>query len=172
MPSPLTLGVYLALQALPPAWGEVEDPMERDGRLATLAVAIDDASDGEVELAAALVTEAWWETRLSARVHRMGPRKDTRGYAISLWSLHSWTLVPYQEWRTLGGLEGTPRAAQSAARVLRWSRQRCGHWQGAFALYATGRSCRWRGAAARDYTHRQVMRWIRSVPEVRDADGE
>lgn len=161
--SQLVTAIYLALQALPPAWGEVEEPMARDVRLANLAVAIDEATDGEEELAAALVIEAWHETRLSLRVHRMGPRKDTRGYAISLWSLHSWALVPYSEWRTLGGLEGTPRAAHAAARVLRWSRARCGSWQGAFALYATGRSCRWSGAAQRDWQHRRVLRWMRSV---------
>ena len=168
MASPLVIGIYLALQALPPAYGEQEDPNARDARLADLAVAIDEAADSDdqteaEELAAALVVEAWEETRLSVRVHRMGPRKDTRGYAISLWSLHSWTLVPRSEWLTLGGLEGTTRAAHAAARVLRWTRARCGSWSGAFALYATGRTCRWKGAAQREWQFRRVLRWMRSV---------
>lgn len=158
----LAVGIYLALVALPPAYGETESSVAREIRLADIAVAIDAASETDEE-AAALAMEAWYETRLARKYHVMGPRKDTRGHAISLWSLHSWTLVPYQEWRTLGGLDGTPRAAVAAARVLRWSRKRCGSWEGAFALYATGRSCRWSGASQRAWMHRRILRQIRSV---------
>lgn len=160
MASLLTVGVYLALSALPPAYGEPEPA--RDARLGQLAVDITSATE-DTEEAAALVMLAWEETRLSARVHAMGPRRDTRGHAISLWSLHSWNLVPYTEWRTLGGIEGTGRAAVAAVRVVRWSRARCGSWEGAFALYATGKRCRWSGAPNRAWQHRRITRWIRSV---------
>lgn len=163
MATPLTIPIFYALLALPPAYGEAESVSAREVRLATVAVAIDEATDGDDELSAALVTEAWHETRLSRRVHEMGPRKDTSGYAISLWSLHSWNLVPYSEWVMLGGLSGTAPAAEAAARVLRFAKDRCRSWPGAFALYATGKRCSWKGAAGRAYTFRRVLGWIRST---------
>jgi hypothetical protein len=168
-PSPLTAAIYYALLALPRPYGETESSDARESRLATLAVDIDIASqiptwDGEQdELAAALITEAWEETRLSARIQAMGPRHDTKGLAVSLWSLHETRMVPRREWVTLAGFAGTPRAAWAAARVLVDFRHRCRSWIGAFSMYANGRSCRWKGAGQREWMRRRVLTWMRAA---------
>jgi hypothetical protein len=156
----LVSAIFYAAMALPPPYGENEPPDARQYRLAELAVAIDDASDGVPELASALLATAWDETRLSRKVHEKGPRKDTKGWAISLWSLHTWRLVPYAEWKTLGHIEGTKRAALVAARVLTWARARCGTVAGMFAMYATGKSCSWKGAGNRVWLYNRILRQL------------
>lgn len=87
--------------------------------------------------------------------------KDRGGFAISLWQLHTWRLVPFAEWRGLGGLEGTEASAHAAARVLSFARSRCGAHRGdwreaTLALYATGKRCKWSGAASRAWLERRV----------------
>lgn len=172
--SSLAHAILVALATLPAPYGEGEQPDEREARLGRVAAAIEDASTDpdwpgtRLELAAALVTKAWWESGLALRVHRAGPRKDNGGHAISLWSLHSWKLVPYAEWKTLGGLEGTERSADVAARVLSFARNRCGaarkDWVFAtFSLYATGRTCSWKGARSRVWTYRRVLEQIEGL---------
>jgi hypothetical protein len=156
--------IYLTLLSLPPTYGEKESDIARESRLFHIASGITDASETEEE-AAALITTAWYESRLSLNVHTSGPRQDVGGQSISLWSLHSSSLVPFNEWKTLGGIEGTRQAAIVAGRLLRWARCRCGSWKGAFALYATGRSCRWSGAEVRAQTYRQLLKRIRSLNE-------
>lgn len=157
MSTSLTAALFYAALALPVPYGENEPVDAREYRLSELAVAIDDASDGEPDRAAALLTIAWYESRLSRRVHEKGPRKDTRGWAISLWSLHTWNMVPYAEWQLLGGLGGTAQAAAVADRVLRWARERCGSIRGMFALYATGKRCSWKGSASREWQYRKIL---------------
>ena len=158
MSTTLTAAIFYAAIALPQPYGENETSEAREYRLSELAVAIDVASDGIPELAAALLTTAWAESRLSRKVHESGPRKDTRGWSISLWSLHSWRLLPWSEWKTLGGLEGTKRAAVAAARVLAWARARCGSVAGMFGMYATGKTCSWKGSAARVWQYNRILR--------------
>ncbi len=158
MSSPLVVPIFYVALALPQPYGEKEPPDARQYRLAELAVAIDDAADGEPERAAALLTTAWSESRLSRRVQAQGARKDTVGWAISLWSLHSWDLVPYSEWKTLGGLAGSSRAAVAADRVLTWCLERCGTISGMFALYATGKRCTWKGAPQRAHLYGVILR--------------
>lgn len=113
------------------------------------------------ELAGVLLELAYDESGLVLWVHKQGPRKDNGGMAISLWSLHSWTLVPIDEWRTLGGLDGTARSAMAAGRVITWARARCRSTYGAIALYATGRRCSWKGARARAWRARRLAAAIR-----------
>jgi len=156
----LTAAIFYAALALPQPYGENEPSDARQYRLSELAVAIDDASDGEPDRAAALLTIAEAETLLSRRVHEMGPRKDGRGWAISLWSLHSTPLVPYREWRTLGGLAGTQAAAIAADRVLTWARERCGSVHGMFAMYATGKRCSWKGASNRVWQYNRILKQL------------
>lgn len=172
MSSGLASAILVALSTLPATYGEGEEPEEREARLGRIAAAIEDASTDpnwpgtRLELAAALVTKAWWESGLALRVHRAGPRKDKSGFSISLWSLHSWRLVPHSEWKTLGGLEGTEQSAKVAARVLSFARERCGatrrNWAFAtFSLYATGRTCSWKGARDRVWTYRRVLEQLK-----------
>ncbi len=166
MPSALATPIFYALLALPRPYGEVEAPEDRDARLARVAVAIDDASEGDDEMAAALVSFGWHESKFSARVEAMGPRKDTKGEAISLWSLHLVpSLAPWSEWRALGGEAGMPASAIVAARYLAWARGRCRSWQGAFSMLATGARCSWAGARQREWQRRRVLGWLRAARE-------
>lgn len=157
MSSSLVSAIFYAALSLPAPYGEKEPADARQYRLSELAVAIDEASDGEPERAAALLTTAWFESRLSRRVHEQGPRKDTKGWAISLWSLHSWDLVPHEEWSALGGVAGTRDAAFAADRVLQWARARCYSVSGMYALYATGKRCTWKGARNRVWLHKKLL---------------
>jgi hypothetical protein len=113
------------------------------------------------ELASVLLELGYAESGFARSVHLGGARKDVGGWAISLWSLHSWTLVPYAEWRTLGGFDGTERSAVAAARVVSWARQRCRSTYGAISLYATGKSCTWQGARQRARMARRFTARIR-----------
>lgn len=157
MSTNLTAALFYAALSLPAPYGDKEPADARQYRLSELAVAIDDASDGDPERAAALLTMAWFETRLSRRVHEMGPRPDTKGFAISLWSLHSWNLLPHEEWATLGGLAGTRDAAFAADRVLQWARARCYSVSGMYSLVATGKRCTWKGARNRVWLHKKLL---------------
>lgn len=157
MSTNLVSAIFYAALSLPSAYGEKEPADARQYRLSELAVAIDNAADGEADRAAALLTMAWYETRLSRRVHEMGPRKDTRGWAVSLWSLHVWQMVPYADFVTFGGIGGTQGAAYAADRVMRWARERCRSVAGMYALLATGRKCSWKGAWERARLHKRVL---------------
>jgi len=159
-------------------YGDREPANYRAARVERIAYAIADASHRSdwpgtpTELAAASLTKAWFESwRFSLWVHRSGPRKDVGGYAISLWSLHSWRLVPYREWRTLGGLDGTERSAVAAARVLTFARIRCGanraDWVSAtFSLYATGKRCRWSSVGPRVTVYRKIHRALQDAQKL------
>lgn len=163
MSTSLTAAIFYTALALPAPYGEQEPPDARQFRLAELAAAIDNASDGEPDRAAALLTTAWYESRLSLRVHLQGPRRDTKGFAISLWSLHSTPMVPHVEWKALGGLDGTQDAAFVADRVLQWARERCRSLTGMYSLYATGRTCKWRGARQRAWTHGKILKRLEAA---------
>ena len=113
------------------------------------------------ELAAALLTVAWCESRLSARVQAGlcplygcgGPRP---GLAHSQWQIESSPLVPAAQWLAIVGdapvqLED---AAWTAARVLARQRAHCAPHARAWAYptlagYATGNACAWGPARRR-----------------------
>lgn len=150
------LAILLSL----PAYQDRETTIDREIRLGLVAEAIEAAvteveTERPRELAAMLVATGWWESRYARHVHE--GRCRTRvgecdyGRARSPWQLHQSPMVPLDEWRAMRGadLESTRIAATAAARVLSAFRGRCGSVAGAIALYATGRSCRWSGAANR-----------------------
>jgi hypothetical protein len=129
------------------------------------------------ELAALLVMEGWYESKFVWRVHagkcrlKLGECDvaiDSRGRlfakAAGTWQVQASQLVPFREWRTLTGTDqaSTDRAAWAAAKILSASRKRCGrgnYWpEATISLYATGRSCRWRGAPQRARTFRRLLR--------------
>lgn len=177
----MTALVLAVLLALPPSW---EDRAEvgREARLAVIASAIAQAAELEewpgtrAELAAALVTTGWWETRFARRIHagRCGRLEcdavhDIRGRVVahrarSPWQVQSSAVVPYGLWRRARGLtpEATLAGAQAAALALAHARRRCvapgQPWEArTFSMYGTGKRCVWRGAARRVPTARAVL---------------
>lgn len=173
----LAQAILAAMLALPAPHADAEPEADRRARLERIALAVSVASETAItpyaepnrwpgttaELAAMLTAKAFHESgRFARSVHLGGAVKDRGGYAISLWQLHSWLLVPYAEWRGLGGLDGTEPSAHAAARVLSFARKRCGakrpDWRDAtIALYATGKRCAWSGAASRAWLARVIQ---------------
>lgn len=176
----LAEAILAAMLALPAPYADTEPDADRRARLERIALAVSVASETAIapyaepnrwpgtapELAAMLTAKAFHESgRFDRGVHLGGAVKDRGGYAISLWQLHTWRLVPYAEWRGLGGLAGTEPSAHAAARVLSFARKRCGaqrpDWRDAtIALYATGKRCSWKGAASRAWLARRVEQKI------------
>ena len=133
------------------------------------------------ELAAMLVTLAWWESKFVLRVHAGQCRNDecdalklSGGGVIhrarSLWQVQrNPRLVSRTEWVTLLGTsqEATTTAARVAARVLAGGRGRCAKgqergWEApAVASYATGSSCSWSKAPRRVAVYRRVLTGLR-----------
>lgn len=128
---------------------------------------------GGAELAAALVTMAFFESSFLLRVHA-GRCLENECDAIrrsgavvhqarSLWQVHTSKLVPLGEWLSMvgTGIEPTTKAAKAAARVLGASRVRCaasGDWvRPTFSAYATGHACTWLGSAPREKVYRRVF---------------
>lgn len=148
--------VLSALLALSPAWEDREE-VGRADRLSMIADAIAHAADNDREIAAALITTGWWESRYSRRIHagRCGRMEcdavhDIRGRVVahrarSPWQVQASAVVPYGLWRRARGLtpEATQAGADAAATALRWARARCKTRLGMLALYATGKRCRW-----------------------------
>lgn len=116
------------------------------------------------ELGFLLLGQAFFETRLALHVHagqcRVEIGECDGGRAISLWQLQYGYHLPVERWRTLSGtdLESTREAALEASRALARGRNFCkGSLEGAVASYATGKSCRWKGAAKRVRFVRKMM---------------
>lgn len=171
----LAAALVAAALALPGPYGDREPAERRHERVTKIAESVAHAAESEPawpgapdELAALSLTLAWFESlRFSRWVHESGPRRDVGGYAISLWSLHAWARLPHERWKGLGGIAGTGRAATAAAEVITWARLRCGphryDWpEATTALYATGRSCIWRGSRDRAWVYRRVLAQMRA----------
>ena len=121
------------------------------------------------QLAAVLIVQGYFESRFAARVQAGLCRRDEcdaialpggRVFhrARSYWQLHASLLVPWHEWRTLAGVEFVPTAdaAYAAARVVGYGYSRCDSIDGAIAIFATGRSCRWSRVSQRAYMIRGI----------------
>lgn len=167
----MLLGVLLTLQP----WYEDakrEATADREVRLTTIANAIATATNAATcasaddgckpkwtgaadDHALALVTLGWWESRFARHVHadkcRVLIGECDAGRAKSVWQLQWSRLVPYEEWVTIGGLsrERTTRAAGAASRVFVMAFGRCKTFEGAFALYGTGKTCKMKSAKER-----------------------
>lgn len=139
----LAAAILNVLLALPPWHGDArETGEEREARLAPWAVAIAEASGGDVELAAALVAlgthESHWAEYVTGYRCHEGPRGACDdGRARGPLQVHGWC-------------EGGPspeREARCAARILRAFQARCwrgahaGNWALPFAAYGTGGKC-------------------------------
>jgi hypothetical protein len=128
------------------------------------------------ELAMSLVTLAHYESNFAQHIHegrcnlakgecdaRRVPVMNEWGKAqrvarsISPWQIQKFD-IPDDEWTKISsGVEGTSLAAWHAARRLSSAYRSCGGYEGAFARYATGRSCDWAGAAPRVRTLESFM---------------
>ena len=192
--------ILAAMIALPaahyPRGLDPETEQERQARYETIAQAISQVSRRAVcegagdapceriwpgsaeELAAALVTVAWHESRFVLRVHqgkcrrdecdaRKGPGGAIYHLARGLWQVHSSGIVPRDVWRSSVGttLDRTTTAAWGAALALSHGRRTCakaakgkhGWVAPTFSSYATGFSCAWSGSFAREQTYRRVL---------------
>jgi hypothetical protein len=125
-------------------------------------------------LAAILIVQGYFESRFAAHVQAGRCRRDEcdaitlsggRVFhrARSYWQLHASSLVPWNEWYRLAGVEFVPTAdaAYAAARVVGLGLTRCETLEGAVAMFATGRSCRWTRAAQRVRMAQNVERGLR-----------
>jgi hypothetical protein len=121
------------------------------------------------QLAAILIVQGYFESRFAARVQAGRCRRDECDAiwlpggrifhrARSYWQLHASPLVPWAEWRNLSGTELSPTsdAAYAAARVVGYGYSRCDSIDGAIAIFATGRSCRWSHVSRRAWMIRSI----------------
>ena len=99
------------------------------------------------ELVAALISLAKSESEFAEHVHAGNCRPDEcdGGLAASLWQIHDGEWLPNGVWNQIQGtdLDSTTQAAIWAAHFLAKGRKRCGNLRGAYALYATGKTCHW-----------------------------
>ncbi len=131
------------------------------------------------QMAALLVTEAWFESRLMWRVHagKCGPGECDplrRGSEIvhrsrSLWQIQHSELVSRSEWKTLSGTDliSTMRASWAAARILAAARRLCSPYGGfspesTMAAYATGSKCTFSQSKIRAHWYMKVAAQLRS----------
>jgi hypothetical protein len=125
-------------------------------------------------LAAILIVQGYFESRFAAHVQAGRCRRDEcdaitlpggRVFhrARSYWQLHASSLLPWPEWYALAGVEFVPTAdaAYAAARVVGLGRTRCETLEGTIAMFATGRSCHWAGAAQRARMVQNIERGLR-----------
>lgn len=120
------------------------------------------------ERAARLIALGYFESRFLGRIQKNDCRFFVRhgvrlqecdaGRARSFWQFQRTSLAP--EWhRSIGlGFTQVRTAATVADRILERGMRSCGNETGAFARYATGASCRWRGAARRAHLSRAILR--------------
>jgi hypothetical protein len=116
-------------------------------------------------LAALLAMTAIWESALSRRIHAGDCRgaECDHGLSIGPWQVRRPGWMTIESWRGMAGVDliSTTDAAWYAATVLSRCRRRCRTDEGAVAMYATGRSCSWSGAAERVESADKIERWIR-----------
>jgi hypothetical protein len=152
--------ILALLMALPAHRLDREPGEVREERMRVVAEAIEaaviEAEHPEPkELALLLVTTAFFESGLALHVHegRCNVRAGEcdHGRAKGLWQLHQSPMVPREDWRQLEGtdLESTRVGALYAARILAHYWGKCKTRAGALSGYATGKTCRWKGAPKR-----------------------
>lgn len=149
--------------------------------------------DSEESLAILLATIGWAETKYSYHVHagkcftnECDPvwakwyNKKTQqeisyvSYykARSNWQVHrSYNFVSGDEWKTMAqGItyDATKTSALVAGRILSFSKERCGNLTGAIAMYANGKTCRWKGAFNRMYVYSQLNKLAHNEQKINE----
>lgn len=146
----------------------------------------------QLELASLLLAKGWSETRFSRHIHenKCNPdecdavygtwfNKNTQKYikyvthfrARSHWQLHKWTKISSSEWAKMGSginYDSTYTSALVAARILSFTCNRCGSISGGIALYATGKTCKWSGAANREYLYTKLLKTASNTQLIKD----
>lgn len=156
--------VLHALMALTPWSHELETAADREVRMALNAGAIasvvqeftcaEESADcvrkweGSIyELAAAIIILGKEESRWASHIQMgmCGKHPKSRrgecdgGRAVSPYQLHRNNHMTPADWEELQTVAGAPLATRFAARYLVGYYRICGHWEGAFASYGTGR---------------------------------
>lgn len=178
--SPTATAILTALLALPPYHRDAEVMAERERRLSTVAVAIDQVvaryTCGDTtepcrpawpgtrpQLAAMLVTQGFFESGFAQHLHEgvCGPHECDGGRAHGLWQVHAGGPVPFEAWQEMSGTSArsTWTSAFYAASLLSKSMKACGTLAGAVSMYATGKTCEWAGAAPRIAFMRKLSLW-------------
>jgi hypothetical protein len=158
-----TAALLTVLSSLPPASDEAEPPEERTERLGAVAVAVAKAVDATPwpgprgELAALLVAQGYAESGFSRRIQlgQCRPRECDGGRAHGPWQIHRGGIVPWDSWVAMGQGD-VEQGALYAARILASTYRACGSLEGAIGLYATGKTCVWKGAAERAVRTRRL----------------
>jgi hypothetical protein len=159
------------LTDLPPYKGDTEPIEVRRARMTIVAAAIESAAERtkwpgpKQELVAAMVSLAVHETHLAQHVHagKCKPHECDRGRAASLWQIQHGPHIPHDSWLALSGdsLEQTTLAAHWAAHFLAKGKNGCKTLEGAFGMYATGRTCSWPSGAKRSAFAREILTEMR-----------
>lgn len=195
--SQFAIYMLFLLWMLPSFYMDKESKEERMNRLSNIAVAIDDASSKATctdkylqdptckkiwqrpkqDLALMLVTQGFWESRFAEHVDknrcRISIGECDHGRAKTVWQIQRGHWVSDERWKKLqdGTLEGTIEAANVAAETLSLAGSRCG-WtnEGTISLYATGKTCNWKGAPERVRLYHKLSAKYQSV-SVTDVKG-
>ncbi len=163
----LEAALLVILQSLPGYYEDdrAEPWIDRTERFSDISTAIVSVSAGNVHRMALLAMKAWFETRLSWRIHadRCRPDECDRGLAKSLFQLQQTGNLTKAQWDAFGGLslEATIRAARHANLVLNRSFKLCKSVTGAISMYATGRHCSWGFARRRTHMYEQILHNLR-----------
>lgn len=124
-------------------------------------------------LAVMLVNLGWWESRYALHVHQNRCRvligECDAGRARSPWQLQISRQVEWRRWMQIAGTSraATNEAAHAAADVFAMAHARCKNMEGAIAMYATGKRCKWKRAADRMAHYRKLLA---RFEELRDAE--
>lgn len=165
----IALKIWLALMCLKPAWDDSEDIFDRGIRMAVIAGAIDDAAKltefpgAKNELRAALFAVGRYESRYARNVHegRCAPRQCDQGRATGVFQVWPLWFDGKDPKRGVGTqTQPTLISTMAAARALADGKRQCGTLLGMMSVYATGNTCRWRGAKERERLARRLERWL------------
>ncbi len=171
-----------------------EKPEAREARLAVVAQSVARATailtcDGASEedkcerkwngsresLAVMLVNLGWWESRYALHVHQNRCRvligECDAGRARSPWQLQISRQVEIRRWAKIAGTSrpATNEAAHAAADVFAMAHGRCKSMEGAIAMYATGKVCKWKRSGDRMAHYRKLLA---RFEEIREKDQE
>lgn len=140
----------LAVLLASPPWHQDTAEQGRHERLTTIALAITDASQGDVRLAALVTMAGLWESRYARHVHEgacgrhecdpVSHRGQVRHTSVTPWQLKQGHLSRDAWLAMVGtGIEPTTRAARESAARLSLGLRRCRSVTGAITMYALGR---------------------------------
>lgn len=158
--------VLLAMMSLPHFSGEHFSSEERRELYRPVAQAVAAVAQTPEETAA-LVAQAWHETKFASKIlyghcdqMPKGQRCD-HGRALGPWQVHGWCK---DAWAAApGSVEGYEAAARCALRAMRGGLYNCSSWEGAFSATRGIASCEWEQSPRRVQTMRGVLTLLRKM---------